>query len=82
MLSTFNSSKPLHLGFRSRIPLTNNTFVTGGPGYVLTKEAIRRFVEIALVKMKSTIAKHTLKNTTAEPCISVQEGSEDINLGK
>ena len=79
MLSSLNSSKPLLLGFNNRIPSTNNTFANGG-GYILAKEAVRRFVEIALVKMNRS-TKQAVENATANPCVVGPEGPEDINLG-
>jgi glycoprotein-N-acetylgalactosamine 3-beta-galactosyltransferase len=48
--------------------------MSGGSGYVLTKEAIRRFVE------KSQESKGNF--TSGKQCVLDHEGAEDLNLGK
>ncbi len=79
LLSSFNASMPLHLGFRYKNPDILQGFMSGGSGYVLTKEAIRRFVEIAVVKMNSTYNGGNL--TSEEFCVPGHQGLEDVNLG-
>lgn len=74
MLSSFNASTPLHLGFKYKNPAINQGFMSGGSGYILTKETIRRFVEIALANENSTNSKTSL-------CPRGQQGLEDFNLG-
>lgn len=51
MLSNLNTSDPIYLGYRyrlSRRKLKLN-FMAGGPGYVLSKEALNRFVNRGLL---------------------------------
>lgn len=50
--------------------------MSGGSGYILTKEAIRRFVEFGLVDNKDPNYKEDTH------CNDGQEGPEDVNLGK
>ena len=79
LLSSFNASMPLHLGFRYKNPEIMQGFMSGGSGYVLTKETIRRFVEIALVNMNTT---NNGGNVTSDNfCVPGHEGQEDVNLG-
>lgn len=90
LLLSFNASLPLHLGFRYQYESPamrqdrNQGFMAGGSGYILTKEAIRRFVEIALVKINSTDPDGNASgNVISENlCVPGHEGLEDVNLGK
>lgn len=82
MLSAFNASTPLHLGFKYKNPAVSQGFMSGGSGYILTKEAIRLFVEIALNKEDTN--KLEINQTyqhTKSACTPGQEGPEDLNLG-
>jgi glycoprotein-N-acetylgalactosamine 3-beta-galactosyltransferase len=74
LLSSYNASMPLHLGFKYEHPKVRLGFMSGGSGYVLTKEAIRRFVE------KSQESKGNF--TSGKHCVLDYEGAEDLNLGK
>ncbi|KAK4016122.1 hypothetical protein OUZ56_031080 [Daphnia magna] len=78
LLSSFNSSAAIHLGFKYKNPGVQQGFMSGGSGYVLSKEAIRRFVEIALPKMDSS---DISSDTTGSLCVSGPKGHEDVNLG-
>ena len=83
LLSSFDPATALHLGFRYEDPNNGKHFMSGGPGYVLTKEAIRRFVEIGLggnVSVLEPKANKT-KSTSSSYCPIGHEGQEDVNLG-
>lgn len=75
-LSSFNVSAAIHLGFKYQNPETLEEFTSGGSGYILSKEAIRRFVEIALPQTD-----HISHNSSNSFCKSDQKGFEDVNLG-
>ena len=80
LLSSFNSSMPLHLGFKYKNPEIPQGFMSGGPGYVLTREAIRRFVEVGLdITVNSTQNEGNM--TSKNLCVPGYEGLEDFNLG-
>lgn len=74
LLSGFDASTALYLGFKYKNPGVRQGFMSGGSGYVLTKEAIRRFVEIGLPKVNSPQITHNV-------CVSGPKGLEDLNLG-
>jgi glycoprotein-N-acetylgalactosamine 3-beta-galactosyltransferase len=81
LLSTFDPSSALHLGFRYEDPNNGKHFMSGGPGYILTREAVRRFVEISLANV-SELEPQNKKNSTDSNCpIGQHEGQEDVNLG-
>ncbi len=58
-LSSFNASEPLQFGFRYVNPNNGIPYMTGGAGYVLTKEAIRRFDEIGISETIAVARDHT-----------------------
>ena len=81
LLLTFNASTPLQLGFKfGHSRAIRQGFMSGGAGYILTKEAIRRFVEIGL-KQENTSKANTTENIRNSLCSSGHQGSEDVNLG-
>ncbi len=85
LLSTFNASAPLHLGFKYQNPEVIQGFMSGGPGYILTKEAISRFVKNLMSSNDSIVINGTDLNqdgnTSSTSCIHGRQGPEDLNLG-
>jgi glycoprotein-N-acetylgalactosamine 3-beta-galactosyltransferase len=85
LLSSFDASSPLQLGFRYENPNNGDHFMSGGSGYVLTKEAIRRFVEIGLVNSNLTAKDSSLTGTKTfsnrSLCTFNNDVGEDLNLG-
>uniref|UniRef100_A0A146LDU9 Glycoprotein-N-acetylgalactosamine 3-beta-galactosyltransferase 1 n=2 Tax=Lygus hesperus TaxID=30085 RepID=A0A146LDU9_LYGHE len=67
MLNDFNTSEPAYFGCRFK-PYIKQGYMSGGAGYVLSKEALRRFVEEALPDPKK--------------CRSDPRGAEDVEMGK
>ena len=47
MLSAYNTSEPIHLGYKFKAEVEGG-YNSGGPGYVLSKEALKRFVQQGL----------------------------------
>ena len=82
LLSNFDPLSALHLGFRYEDPNNGKHFMSGGPGYVLTREAIRCFVEIGLANISELDEPPNKTNSTDSNCpIGQHEGQEDVNLG-
>ncbi|XP_022916212.1 glycoprotein-N-acetylgalactosamine 3-beta-galactosyltransferase 1-like isoform X2 [Onthophagus taurus] len=67
MLYPYKSRDPLYFGCRFK-PYVKQGYMSGGAGYVLSKEALRRFVE------------YGLRNETV--CSPSSSGAEDVEMGK
>lgn len=67
MLSSYNSSEPLYFGSRLK-PFVKQGYMSGGAGYVLSKEALRRFIEDSL--------------PYKDKCRQDNGGDEDVEMGK
>ena len=81
MLSSFNSSTALHLGFKFKDERNKikQGFMSGGSGYILTKEAIKKFIDI-LIEEESLPLQN--KNTYSICVVSgIQGTAEDMYLG-
>ena len=71
MLESYNSSQPIYFGRKFKIQDVAQGFMSGGAGYVLSREALNRFVNIALADDAQQICK--TKDHT---------GPEDVEIGK
>ncbi|VEN43089.1 unnamed protein product [Callosobruchus maculatus] len=68
MLMPYKPSEPVYFGCKFK-PYVRQGYMSGGAGYVLSREAVKRFVQISLV------------NSTG--CQSnVNSGAEDVEIGK
>lgn len=67
MLQSHNTSHPVYFGCRFK-PYVKQGYMSGGAGYILSKEAVRRFVEKAL--------------PDNEKCRADHGGAEDVEMGK
>ena len=65
-LSAYNASDPIHFGHKFR-QFVQTGYMQGGSGYVLSKEALRRFVKIGL--------------NDSNLCRQDQGGAEDVEIG-
>jgi len=66
LLSSYNTSEPIWFGFEFKV-IVPDGYMSGGAGYVLSKEAVRRFAEISL--------------PNATLCSQQDTGAEDVNMG-
>ncbi|XP_063979191.1 glycoprotein-N-acetylgalactosamine 3-beta-galactosyltransferase 1-like isoform X2 [Diachasmimorpha longicaudata] len=67
MLSSYNTSAPLYFGYRFK-PFVKQGYMSGGSGYVLSRESLRKFVQEAL------------PNPTK--CFNGSNRPEDVEIGK
>uniref|UniRef100_A0A182UEH8 N-acetylgalactosaminide beta-1,3-galactosyltransferase n=1 Tax=Anopheles melas TaxID=34690 RepID=A0A182UEH8_9DIPT len=66
MLYSYSPSHPIYFGCRFK-PFVKQGYMSGGAGYVLSKEAVKRFVEDAI---------------PSPLCRQDSDGAEDVELGK
>uniref|UniRef100_A0A2M4CJC7 Glycoprotein-N-acetylgalactosamine 3-beta-galactosyltransferase 1 n=1 Tax=Anopheles darlingi TaxID=43151 RepID=A0A2M4CJC7_ANODA len=66
MLYAYSPSHPIYFGCRFK-PYVKQGYMAGGAGYVLSKEAVKRFVEDAIPNPK---------------CRQDADGAEDVEMGK
>lgn len=75
LLAGYDASTPIHLGFRYANPGIEQGFMSGGSGYVLTRSAISRLVQLALQREDDADDDQPLF------CMPGHRGAEDYNLG-
>ncbi|CAL8127786.1 unnamed protein product [Orchesella dallaii] len=59
---------PIYFGCKFKEPTTQQIYMSGGAGYVLSKEALQRFVEKAI--------------PSKEKCWGLDDGNEDFEIGR
>jgi glycoprotein-N-acetylgalactosamine 3-beta-galactosyltransferase len=67
MLSAYNASDPLYFGCRFK-PYVKQGYMSGGAGYVLSRESLKRFVEQGIPDKRK--------------CRQDHGGSEDVEIGE
>lgn len=67
MLMPYSSNQSIYFGCRFK-PYVKQGYMSGGAGYVLSKEALRRFVEVGLSKNSG--------------CSKSDNGAEDVEMGR
>ncbi|XP_065171708.1 glycoprotein-N-acetylgalactosamine 3-beta-galactosyltransferase 1-like [Atheta coriaria] len=67
MLKPYDKDRPIYFGCRFK-PYVKQGYMSGGAGYVLSKNALKRFVNVAL--------------PNATLCKQSNSGSEDVEIGK
>jgi len=73
MLRSFNTSRPIWLGCKFKKEASDgNVVMSGGAGYVLSREAVTRFVRKGLTDTNNTVCKTTIEGA----------GGEDQELGR
>ena len=69
LLASYNNSQPIYFGCKFK-PYVRQGYMSGGAGYVLSREALNRFVNVALADNESKICR-----------TKDHEGAEDVEIG-
>lgn len=67
MLSSYDPNEPIAFGYKFILPKKEVIYFSGGPGYVMSKSALKLFVE---------------KGVIGKGCYTGNVGNEDINVGR
>lgn len=67
MLMPYRANDPIYFGCRFK-PYVKQGYMSGGAGYVLSREAVKRFIEVGL--------------NNATGCSKSNNGAEDVEMGK
>lgn len=68
LLHYYNNSEPLYFGCEFKHKENGQLYMSGGAGYILSKEALRRFIEEGL--------------SNASLCKPGNVGDEDVEMGR
>ena len=82
LLKDYNSSYPLYFGRKFK-PYVKQGYMSGGAGYVLSTEAVRRFIEVMMtvcIVMVNTFIQSGVDD--GEVCRLDNGGAEDVEIGK
>jgi glycoprotein-N-acetylgalactosamine 3-beta-galactosyltransferase len=71
LLQAYNASDPIYFGCKFK-PYVKQGYMSGGAGYVLSKEAARRFVTSGITDHTGVICRGGADNA----------GAEDVEMGK
>lgn len=76
-LYAYSTNDPIYFGYKMNRPdLMRHGYNSGGAGYVLSRDALRRFGEA--MTMTSTVTNDSLSNCD----LDLDRGAEDIEMGK
>lgn len=67
MVKNHSTDELIAFGYLMNLQMRNQTYFSGGSGYVMSKAAITKFVEEGVI---------------AKNCYKQRDGSEDINVGE
>ena len=82
MLSSFDPSTALHLGFRYKDGGNQQGFMSGGSGYILTKRAISKFVTTLLAEEALPQTDYEADNSKLCVVPGIEGSAEDLYLGE
>ena len=70
MLAQYKTEEPWYFGAKFKTIIVKSGYMSGGAGYVLSKEALNRLVNVGF------------KDTTGTYCRKDEHGYEDVEVGR